>query len=502
MSGVVDVCVVGAGPAGTSLAATLARLGYRVAVVEQRAFPREHIGESLSRGALPLLGSFGVSAAAVEAVGVPVEAAVVRWRCAASDEPVPSGHGNVTVDRGRFDTMLLEHAQAAGADLCLGRVRRPQRTATGWRVPFGQQTIEAKYLADATGRFGLLGGRRTRTAARTMALHARWRSLRSGHPDTLICALPDGWLWCARLPGGSARAMVFVDPATLAAQAAGPDRLFRRLLASTATSAELLRTVPQEVAVEVCDASTYRFEQVVTADSIRVGEAAFTIDPLSSCGIQTAVQTGLAAAATVHTMLSPGGDRPAALEYYADLVSSSVTHHRTTAGRAYAQVIAHADRDFWRRRSMESTPVPAQSFPAPASIAALLPHRVRLRPTAQLRPVACRVGDRIEYRRALCSETLERPVGFLGGLPLAALIDQLQAAPTLHAALRQWQHCLPEGRGRRVLSWLADHDLLEAAEPLIGSTELDAETASAQPRMSLAGRQYGVSATPEAGGRP
>jgi flavin-dependent dehydrogenase len=464
MSGVVDVCVVGAGPAGTSLAAVLARLGYRVAVVEQRAFPREHIGESLSRGAVPLLGSLGVYPAAVEALGVPVRAAVVQWLSAASDEPVASDRGAVTVDRGLFDTMLLAHAQAAGADLHVGRVRLPARTATGWRVPFGQQTIEATYLADATGRSTLLGGRRTRTATRTMALHTRWPSVRSDLPDTLICALPDGWLWHARLPGGSLRAMVFVDPAMLASEAGGPDRLFRRLLASTERSAELLRTVPHDATVAVCDASAYRFGQVVTADSIRVGEAAFTIDPLSSCGIQAAVQTGLAAAATVHTMLSPGGDRAAALEYYADLVSTSADHHQATAGRVYSEHVEYADRDFWRRRSMGSKPVLAQGVPAPFDVGALLPHRVRLRRTAQLRPVACRVGDRIERRRALFSESLERPVGFLGGIAVAPLIDQMHAAPTLGGALREWRRSLPEGSGNRVLSWLADHDLLEAAD--------------------------------------
>lgn len=35
----VDVCVVGGGPAGSCLAAKLAQLGYRVAVVEQYMFP-------------------------------------------------------------------------------------------------------------------------------------------------------------------------------------------------------------------------------------------------------------------------------------------------------------------------------------------------------------------------------------------------------------------------------------------------------------------------------
>jgi len=458
----VDVCVVGAGPSGTSLAAMLAQLGYRVAVVEQRPFPRDHVGESLSRGAWPLLGSLGISSAAVEAVGVPVRQAAVRWR-SSNDESAPHD-GGLTVDRGRFDDLLLDHARAAGAQLHLGRARLPEQSATGWRILLRGQEIEARFLADATGRFALFGGRRISTSARTMALHARWPCAGSALPDTVICALPDGWLWCARLPGDSLRAMIFVDPATLAAEPAGPDRLFRRLLASTEVSAELLRTLPEPMVVSVCDASTYRFEQVVTVDSIRIGEAAFAIDPLSSSGIQTAIQTGLAAAATVHTVLSPGGDCAAALEYYADLVAASAAHHLTNAGDVYAQHVEYADRDFWRRRRVESEPVLTQRYPL-IGVAELLPRRVRLRRTAELRAVACRVGDRIERRRVLCSRDLHRPVGFLGGVPLAPLIDEIESAPNLQAALSGWQQSLPGGRGSRIVSWLVDHDLLEAAEP-------------------------------------
>ena len=90
---------------------------------------------------------------------------------------------------------------------------------------------------------------------------------------------------------------------------------------------------------------------MVTSDAIRVGEAAFAIDPLSSSGVQTAIQTGLAAAATIHTVLSPGGDRAAALEYYTELVEAAAVHHQQTARGLYAEHATYADQAFWRRRS-------------------------------------------------------------------------------------------------------------------------------------------------------
>ncbi|MFE1595089.1 FAD-dependent monooxygenase [Nocardia sp. NPDC058705] len=56
-----DVCVVGAGPAGLTLALLMLRSGVRVTVVERaRSFDREYRGEILQPGAMKLLDDLGV----------------------------------------------------------------------------------------------------------------------------------------------------------------------------------------------------------------------------------------------------------------------------------------------------------------------------------------------------------------------------------------------------------------------------------------------------------
>jgi flavin-dependent dehydrogenase len=459
----VEVCVIGAGPAGTTLATRLAVLGHQVAVVEQHRFPRPHVGESLSPAVWPLLESLGVRARVAAGDFSPAVRARVRWR-GAEEEQLRVGDG-VTVDRGAFDAILLHRAREAGADvLSPATARRPVRCGTGWEVPLGDRTLRACFLADASGRRHLLGGRKTPTSPSTLALHALWRG--GPPPDgtqTRIDALADGWLWGAHLPGGGFRAMAFADPETLMAEGRDRERLYRRLLATSSLFAELVSSAQLVGRVQACNATSYTVATPIDSSCVKVGEAAFAIDPLSSSGVQTAIQTGLAAAAAVHSMLVPDGDTHAALTYYVNHQRYSVQRHTATAAALYAEHRRYADAAFWRRRSAGAVPVPAVPPPSPsaAPLADLLPRRVRLVSDAAVLDTPCLVGDRIEVRRALAHPALDRPVAFLGGSELAPLLDHLPTAPSLAAAIGSWDRWLPAGRALEIAAWLRQRGLLD-----------------------------------------
>ena len=56
----VDALIVGAGPAGSSAAISLRKLGLSVLVIESNPFPRDRPGETLHPGIEPLFGQLGV----------------------------------------------------------------------------------------------------------------------------------------------------------------------------------------------------------------------------------------------------------------------------------------------------------------------------------------------------------------------------------------------------------------------------------------------------------
>jgi flavin-dependent dehydrogenase len=469
-----EVCVVGAGPAGAVLAARLSELGHDVAIVEREPFPRPHIGESLSPAAWPLLDALGVADEVWAAGFRRTRHARVRWRAGEDErrrlDGGREGACGLTVDRGTFDAILLDRARAAGATVRTGTdARRPARTDDGWEIPVAGSVLRAGFVADATGRRRLLGGRRTPMSPRTLALHAIWRRRPSADDDaqTWIDAVAEGWLWGARLPDGGLRAMAFVDPPLLVAEGREHVRLYRRLLASSPLFAALTRSATIAGRVQACDATSYVAPGPIDARSVKVGEACFAIDPLSSCGVQTAMQSAMCAAAAVHSILLPDGDCAAALAFYAEYQRHAVRRHAATAARMYAEHRADGDAAFWHRRAAQAQPQAAAPVPAApclgGSLAELLPLRVRLRPGAELRATPCLVGDRIELRRALAHDGLERPVAFLASSELAPLLDGLPASASLADAIRSWDRRLPPGRGHEIARWLHARGLIERA---------------------------------------
>jgi flavin-dependent dehydrogenase len=456
----IEVCVVGAGPAGAAAAARLGRAGHDVAVVERHTFPRPHVGESLSAGAWPVLEALGVAENVAEAAHVmPVSEARVRWRDEVA-ERVAVPHG-MTVDRRTFDALLLDHARACGARVrAPGAARRPSRGADGlWDIPVADGALRAAFLVDATGRRRLLGGARTAVGARTLAVHARLPPASVMHrgEQTWIDAVATGWLWGAHLPDGGFRIMAFLDPEALRAAGRNPGRLLRQSLTASPLFAELSDTTPGTA--QACDATAFASDTPIDATSAKVGEAAFAIDPLSSCGVQTAIQTGLAAAAATHTILTDG-DAAAATAFYAEHQRHSVARHAATAAALYAEHTTHAEAPFWRARRAGALAQPTPSARA-VGVADLLSLPVRLIASAVVKPTPCLVSDRVELRDALTHPSLDRPVAYLGGAALAPLLRKLDTTPSLAAAIRQWEHAVAGGQAEAVAAWLADRGLLE-----------------------------------------
>src|SRR6478752_2053092 len=118
----VDVLIIGAGPAGSMAAALLASRGYEVLVLEKQRFPRFSIGESLLASTAELLSEAGMLDA-VMACGFQYKngASFVREDLHSDfnfAEKFSSGYPfTFQVPRAQFDQVLANEAARFGATI-------------------------------------------------------------------------------------------------------------------------------------------------------------------------------------------------------------------------------------------------------------------------------------------------------------------------------------------------------------------------------------------------
>lgn len=458
-----DICVLGGGPAGAALAARLAQFGLRVGLVERAAFPRRRPGESLTPGVPPLLASLGAGPALAAAAFPRARQVRVLWE-EARQRLDPAGQG-LLVDRGRFDQLLLDHARNCGTQVWQpATVASLDRRADGWKlvvqVGGGTFELETRFVADATGRAGMLPRARHATGPRTLALFAYWR----GHEvpsQPVIEAGPAAWFWGVPLPEGLYNTLVFVDPEDLRATRGSLSERFHTLLAESALLRPLTRA-SQATPVQAADATPYWDERCVTADSIKVGDAALALDPLSSSGVQRAIQSALAGAVVVNTLLQRPRARALAERFYRDHLREAAERHQEWTRGHYARVAARRPARFWRERAGGAQPTAAA--PARAVVPPRPEARLRLAPGVEVVETPCVVDRFVEARPAVRHPALASPVAFLGGLELAPLLRELRAGLTLPEIARAWRPRVAMGEALTIARWLVERGLLVAAE--------------------------------------
>jgi geranylgeranyl reductase family protein len=154
---VVDVAIVGGGPAGSSCAAFCAAAGLRTIVIEREKFPREKVcGDCVNPAGLPILQRLGLAKeihtwphANVDAVEfITVGRRKVRVALPAA------GAQMITIKRSVFDERLLNRAQELGARVHEeATVVALHKTPEGdWKVDMVRDTILTRVLVGADGR--------------------------------------------------------------------------------------------------------------------------------------------------------------------------------------------------------------------------------------------------------------------------------------------------------------------------------------------------------------
>src|SRR5258708_23728538 len=142
-----DVVVIGAGPAGATAARDLAQSGAGVALVDG-SHPREKpcgggvTGRALELAGTEIPGGCATDAVTFEAAGRRATVSLPRT-------------GNLRVfSREIFDAALVRQAVDGGSELVRSRVTSISRAAGRWTIQAGERTLETQWLLGAEGARG------------------------------------------------------------------------------------------------------------------------------------------------------------------------------------------------------------------------------------------------------------------------------------------------------------------------------------------------------------
>lgn len=365
----VDTLIIGAGPAGSAAAITLARAGLDVMVVDKARFPRDKIcGDGLTTGALRHLEALGLSPATIpswqEASDCWVRSPSGVTRRFAM--PRTGGTFAAIATRRDLDAALVDLARKAGADVLDGHALLGA-VEVGDGVTAEVEDLGAVRARWVIGADGMWSPLRKHLGVATTGYLGEWHAFRqyvsnvgpTASTDLYISFEEDllpGYFWSFPLPDGRAnigfgvqrdgvrrtRDMKHLWPELLARPH------IREVLGADVVADEPHRAWPIPARVDQIIPTTRR--------SMFVGDAVAACDVMTGEGIGQALVTGIRAAEAIR---DHGAHGDAAAAYARALRRELVADHRmskllvrglsTTEGADRAVRIAGTND--WTRRN-------------------------------------------------------------------------------------------------------------------------------------------------------
>jgi flavin-dependent dehydrogenase len=366
-----DVCVLGAGPAGSATARWLALDGCRVALIERSRFERPRIGESMAPSVQPLLMELGVWPLIQASRPLPSYGTRSVW---GGDQPESHSHLATPwgcgwhVDRVAFDRTLAEAAAAGGATWLPGtEFGGAEPSGTGWSLRFVRRDadderatkleLSARVVIDATGRNAQLA--RWVGARRQQLDHLVAVAVEVGGIDTtsegyvMVEAAADGWWYTAPVPGDRMMAMLMTDGDLWRRAASASMPVWAGRLATAHYTHKRVAPGRPSDQLRIVSAMSQRLERAGDpAPWLAVGDAAVAVDPISGSGVVRALRTARSAASATLACLELGDLQAIhAYEVERDREWQSYVYERSMY---YALERRWSGSSFWRRRHVAS----------------------------------------------------------------------------------------------------------------------------------------------------
>lgn len=309
------MAVVGAGPAGATLAALLAGRGFSAVLIDRDEFPRDKLcGEFLSYDALPILERLGAMVEIDERHGAPrlTRCRVVGRRDTYEFELPHPARG---VSRLLLDDLLVRIAARSGAIRLDGWTAGAMKDNT-LTISRGEAALDvrAKIVVGAWGRWGRFDAHLGRAFIRDRR-HRNFGFKRhyfaARQPDAIeLYSFRRGYLGVNAIEGGLTNICGLVHASRLAGHKGRWDAFVARIRAEEPQLETLYaRHEPAQETFLSSEPVIFRARSAVEGGIFMIGDASGIIDPLTGSGMAMALQSALLVAPMLVRVLERPGER-------------------------------------------------------------------------------------------------------------------------------------------------------------------------------------------------
>ncbi len=337
-----DVAIIGGGPAGTAAVMTLRkRPDISVAIIERGQYATPKVGESLSPGVRGLLHYLGVWDRFAQEQTLRLFGSEAAWgqdTLGAMDFIFTSHGAGWVLDRQKFDLMLAEEAERAGAHLACGtKVILSEHDGEHWHLTTDRGAMTARYLIDAAGRtspFSIAQGAARQRSDSLIAISARLPSGSLVAQMTRVESFEHGWWYAAPLSPGDVIVSLFTDAGRIHALGLSDPSVWSKHLQDAnhiSPLVDLSKQTPEIVAQPAFSGILQQGTRL--PPMIAAGDAMAARDPLSSSGIPNAIGGGIQAGRVAADWLFGDGQlrqgylRSVTLDHQAYLRTHWKTYH-------------------------------------------------------------------------------------------------------------------------------------------------------------------------------
>lgn len=435
-----DVIVIGAGPAGLSVALKLYSLGRKVAVISKiRSYDREQLETIPNLDILSHVFSFKpLHGPGIVDLGRP---GISCWsRVEIKNNPV------IVVDRSKLDPLLIEYSTSIGIIFFTSNEISLHKVDDSiWKVQIDKEIFLSRYVVDATGRNSAFTKRREIVPWKQVGIVTEVE-INNGCHSLWTESLPLGWIWIIKGRGRNSWLSMFLDEASLTLGAA---EIWKKAINTSLIRNEMNLISSNFIAQDLTPSAV---NSLFNNGLVSLGDAALSRDPLGSQGLSVAVSDGQAIGVAINNLLVDSSKFSIVKRFLESKHQRAINQHITFLKESYSD--SGLDTHFWNFRKDRNVIPNNASFPVDWNCPMIKSNEWKICEEPIL--------EDNDIRMATCLQSSTNSIRWIGTKTVDEIFETITPLQSVRSIYSKWIDMNFEGpvAAKQILNYLTQQKIL------------------------------------------